>query len=309
MIRFRIRRALVCLCLVCLLLPTAGWAASVSTPVELERSSAPEGAVGGIEARIDIEVFLERLLAMLRQRAPEVIFTPGEDGTFTASFPDGREQRYSLDYVYGEYTRYEGAAEDILVWYTERTLERLGYQVERPRVKSFLPVIRNQTYLEALWEDHFSPIPERLGLDGLYILYVEDRPGGAVLMEEDELNNIAVDYEELRAVATENLMALLPEAELVEVEGLGIGSVGLDGVYESSLLLVPPGELYEYPVEGELVVAVPARDAFFLADSADPASVAVLRGYAKTVFAESGYPVTDRLIVWRDGAFAWFEEE
>jgi hypothetical protein len=103
-----------------------------------------------------------------------------------------------------------------------------------------------------------------------------------------------------------NLIRLLPKIEMrAGADKTWLISAG--GDYESSLLLL--SDLWssgQIKVDGEIVVAVPAKDALLVTGSRNAAGVARLRKFAAEV-ASGAYGLTKVLFIYRDGKFATFE--
>jgi uncharacterized protein YtpQ (UPF0354 family) len=83
-----------------------------------------------------------------------------------------------------------------------------------------------------------------------------------------------------------------------------------DGSYESSLLLLDDlwskGDV-PAKVDGDVVVAIPARDLLFFTGSSNPAGVARLRELAAKYVKQASYRLTAALFVYRDGRFTRFD--
>ena len=87
-----------------------------------------------------------------------------------------------------------------------------------------------------------------------------------------------------------------------EIDGVSMLSAG--GDYDASLLLVDEiwsGDMLK--VDGEIVVAVPARNVLLFVPAADEARVKELKALVRRVFAEYSYTLTDQLFIYRKGRF------
>ena len=117
-----------------------------------------------------------------------------------------------------------------------------------------------------------------------------------------ELEPAGVKPEELRALGVANLRTLAPNIQLHK--GAEYSMITAGGNYESSLLLVPQiwsGSTVK--VDGDLVVAVPARNLLFVTGSRTPGGIAKVREVAARALRESPNRLTDTLFVLRDGKF------
>jgi len=61
-------------------------------------------------------------------------------------------------------------------------------------------------------------------------------------------------------------------------------------------------------VDGDYVVAIPARDMLLVTGSNNPLAVQKIRSLAQKIRAESSYDLTSDLFVYRSGKFIKFEE-
>jgi uncharacterized protein YtpQ (UPF0354 family) len=118
--------------------------------------------------------------------------------------------------------------------------------------------------------------------------------------------SLDIPREKLRELAVQNLHALLPPATLHNQ--YGITGVAAGDRYESCLLLLD--ELWTnefFSVQGNIVVAVPSRNAVLVTGSENQAGIEQLAIVAREGFAASKYPVTDQLFVRRDGKWVLWE--
>jgi uncharacterized protein YtpQ (UPF0354 family) len=82
----------------------------------------------------------------------------------------------------------------------------------------------------------------------------------------------------------------------------------VDGNYEASLLLYPYWwESHPIRVDGDYVVAVPARDMLMITGSNNQAGIAQLRALARQTVQEGSHAIVETFFVFRDGRFTRFE--
>ena len=123
------------------------------------------------------------------------------------------------------------------------------------------------------------------------------------LMAHEE---IGVDRKELRKLAVSNLSHLLPKIEKHQVGDL-FAMMSAGGDYEASLLLFD--DIWRddrMKVEGDIVVAVPAKDALLVTGSKNRKGLAVMRKMVAEISKDSRYLISDKLFVYRDGRFKKF---
>jgi len=137
----------------------------------------------------------------------------------------------------------------------------------------------------------------------LVVVYAEDRPNSMrFLTTRDDVG----DRAKLRDLALDNLQRLVPKVTIRGgPDGLWLFEAG--GDYEASLLLAD--RLWtggQIKVDGEVVAAVPAKDALIVTGSHNHAGLARLRALAAEL-ARGPYSLTSDLLVYRDGRFVRFD--
>lgn len=179
-------------------------------------------------------------------------------------------------------------------------------------VKRIVPVIKDRPWLkESIKEardqgseaEHF--VFDELNED-LLILYAEDGWQEIRYLTEKNLGELGLKQSDLKPLAIANLKKMLPQIQIGDLSPLL--RLAADGTYDASLLLFD--EIWsggQIKVDGEIVVAIPARDILLLTGSKNKAGMSRLRTAAKDVAAAANYPLTDRLFVYRDGKFVRFK--
>jgi uncharacterized protein YtpQ (UPF0354 family) len=164
-----------------------------------------------------------------------------------------------------------------------------------------VPVIKDRAWLEAArstLEKGRDLLHEDYN-DELVVVYgVDTASRTRYLMSDDDIG----DRTDMRAHAVANLAALLPEVEMRNAENLSLISAG--GDYEASLLLFNSiWRSGQIKVDGEIVVAIPAKDILMVTGSKNRKGIAAVRKLAAEYAAQSRYSITDTLFVYRNGQF------
>lgn len=179
-----------------------------------------------------------------------------------------------------------------------------------------VPIIKTNRWLESVRQSH----PEMLVTydelnDDLIVLYAVDTEENMLYHGADEFEKIGLSGHELREVAVKNLRRIVPEMKVEQItldagiapDELNVYKLHADGYYDTSLLLFD--EIWSsgmIPVNGDLVVAVPARGELFVAGSEDYIGVSMLTHMAKRISEIKNYPLIDTLLVYRDKRFQPF---
>jgi uncharacterized protein YtpQ (UPF0354 family) len=137
----------------------------------------------------------------------------------------------------------------------------------------------------------------------LVIVYAEDDKTSTRYLGASEVAGI--ERKELRALALDNLRRILPRIQVHDRGGFYIISAG--GDYEASLLLID--EIWSggsIKVDGDIVVAIPARDALLATGSRNRSALRAIRQAAAKLAAEDPHGLTGTLFVYRNGRFTKF---
>jgi uncharacterized protein YtpQ (UPF0354 family) len=174
--------------------------------------------------------------------------------------------------------------------------------VDRARI---VPVIKTQRWLDGVLQEMTTP--ERQPLTEPYnseliVAYAEDRPTSIrYLNGHDDVG----DRAKLHDLALSNLHRLLAKIDL-RPGADGIFVIEAGGDYEASLLLADTiWSSGQIQVKGDIVAAVPAKNALFVTGSRNRAGLKTLRAIAAEV-AALPYGLTPALFVYRGGKFEVF---
>jgi uncharacterized protein YtpQ (UPF0354 family) len=143
--------------------------------------------------------------------------------------------------------------------------------------------------------------------DELVIFYAEDLPHGIRYLTNAGAEKWGLQRGSLRPLAVRNLRALLPEVQVLSSGGLYLISAG--GNYEASLLLFETlWRERKLEVEGDYVVALPARDTLLVTGRDDWQGMRRVRETVAQVYPKAPYRLTDRLFVRAGEKFELLEE-
>ena len=256
--------------------------------------------------------FTARFATALRAELRGATVTVQTDLDLVIKDDQGWEAHAFLDNAYREYLAGSADAPDTII---ERYVASIAEQQRRMTAKvdraRIVPVVKDRQWLIEMQQQD----PKQNGAaqisepynDDLVILYAEDTPHNIHYLVPSELAEVGVARAELRALAVANLRKLLPRIE-IRREPL-VSMLVADGNYESSLLLLD--EIWskgEVParVDGEVVIAIPARGVLLFTGSRNQPGLARLRALATNAAKTSTYRLTDALFVYRGGQFARF---
>ena len=241
----------------------------------------------------------------LAAKMPDAKVTVLGEFELSVKWAEGRETRLQLRNRYNDYKTDPGSLGNIVADYHEVIEKPAVATIDRARI---VPVIKDRAWLAG----HERGLKAR-GMnaqflsedynDELVILYAMDEEKRTrYLMANEE---IGVARKDLRKLAVENLDRLLPSVQLQQAGDVAMMTA--NGDYEASLLLFDHiwrgGKI---KMNGDIVVAIPAKDVLMITGSKSRKGIAAVRELAAKYKAESRYDITDTLFVYRDGRFVRF---
>jgi uncharacterized protein YtpQ (UPF0354 family) len=251
--------------------------------------------------------FTDEFVRAMAASLPSSTVTSKRELELTINDPSGVERTIVLHNAYREYSLDpERLIKIIGTFATTLSQPRTGEtKLDRPRI---IPVVKDREWLDELHNSlrlkgvKQGHLAERLNNE-LVIVYAEDDPHRMRYLTVGE--GAGMSRAELRALAVENLRRLLPKIEARNYGDVFLISAG--GDYEASLLLLD--EIWsggQIKVNGDTVVAIPARNVLLVTGSRSRAGLKKVRELAAKFTAEEPYRLTDALFVYRNGQFTRF---
>jgi uncharacterized protein YtpQ (UPF0354 family) len=232
------------------------------------------------------------------------------DLQFVVRFPNGTSATSDLAKAYVSYQREPQHLDDIVQAQVSALMEAGGDANGLPKLDRtrIVPVIQDRQRFDAMQRRGREQTPPldlvAEPLNGeLVVVYAENRLGALrILSSRDDVG----DRARLREAALTNLSRILPKIE-IRPGADGVLLVSAGGEFDASLLLAD--NLWtggQIKVDGDIVVAVPAKDVLIVTGSHNAAGLARLRAAAaKFAFGPNG--LTSALFAYRDGKFVRFE--
>jgi uncharacterized protein YtpQ (UPF0354 family) len=224
--------------------------------------------------------------------------------------PTGRNLTVFLDNAYRDYMTDPARLDAVFKRYVSFFLEtsRQHDRVDRTRI---VPVVKDRQWIADIQKSAPKTGEQIVGSlfdsinDDLVVLYAEDNPQSIRYIGAKLVADAGVERKSLRALAIENLRRLLPPIEFHP--GAMFSRITAGGDYETSLLLFD--DIWAKAaamVDGEIVVAIPARGLLLFTGSRNQAGLARLREVAAKLAHEEKYFLTPKLFVYRGGKFVVF---
>jgi uncharacterized protein YtpQ (UPF0354 family) len=254
--------------------------------------------------------FTERVARTVLVAMPSAKVTLSGDLQFVVRYPNGASATSDLGKAYKSYERDPEHLDDLVRAQVAALVEAAGDENGLPKLDRtrIVPIIKDRSWFEAMARRGREQTPpqelvaEPLNSD-LVIVYAENRLGTLrILSNRDDVG----DRARLRETALTNLSRMLPKIE-IRPGADGVLLISAGGEFDASLLLAD--HLWsndKVKVDGDIVVAVPAKDALIVTGSRNAAGLARLRA-AASKFAAGPNALTAALFVYRDGRFVRFD--
>ena len=228
------------------------------------------------------------------------------------TLPDGTQTVQSLGDAYTAYSSAPAHLDAIIAAHLDAAPAG-AKPAPAARRAAILPVIKTRMWLASTTKQLQAAgagngerfVTEPL-TDDLLIVYAEDRVDAISYVAPEHLADLEVTRDALKPLALENLRQLLPQ---LTIEGEdGCYGVRLDGNYDASLILLTEAWRDRVTIEGDPVVAIPAREELLVCGTQDRHGQNRIRNIAAHVMARSPYGLSALLYVWRDGVLTRHED-
>jgi uncharacterized protein YtpQ (UPF0354 family) len=249
------------------------------------------------------QAFTERFAQALGAAEPSAKVAVKQELRLTVRRADGNTNDINLTNIYSEYKGQPERFNDFVDLFVRAIRQTVPEKLQLARVT---PMIKDRAWLAEIaplfrsrgHEPLFDPLNKEL-----VIAYVED--DGARVRYLNTGDDVG-DRRTLRERAIVNLKRILPKIQM-RPHDEGWAEIEAGGNYEPSLLLV--NEVWsrgQIQVDGDIVIAIPARDALLVTGSNNRKGLETLRARADKLAADP-YRLTKTLFVDRAGQFVAFD--
>ncbi len=276
------------------------------------RAAAPDDERGAL---LTPAAFTREVVAVLKTKADGLAVRVMGDLELRVTGGDGEGSQVFLHNAYDAYQQNPAQLAAVLGNYVLALAELGAVRDDPVDPERIVPVIKDRNWMRETQARVRAHPKYRAGQeqvfeeynDELVIFYAEDLPHGIRYLTTEGVKKWGLEQASLRPLAVRNLRALLPQVQVLGAGGLYLISAG--GNYEASLLLFEGlwrDEKLE--VEGDYVVAVPARDTLLVTGSRDYEGLRRVREAVAQVYAQAPYRLTERLFVRNGERFEPFAE-
>jgi len=252
------------------------------------------------------EEFLELIKKKLILNIDGLEVISHTDGLLLMTYENNRKT-FSFDKEYEKYIENPDSIDEIYANIKSHILAHM--ESTKVDAEKILPRIENIQFIKERIEGN-SVMENVVYLQinqELVVFFVEEREGKFYSLQKSDLINLGFSIEDLLKKATTNL-ANLPD--ILSHNTNGLVRISADGVYESSLILLDVLLRQQYySVPGDIVVALPTRDTFFVTGSEDLENLSQLRGLIEDIKNKGNSMISDKLFLLNDyNKFEIFEE-
>ena len=254
--------------------------------------------------------FTERVARAALAAMPSAKVAINGELQFVVRYGNGASATSDLGKAFKTYEREPDHLDDIVQAQVSALLEAGGDANGLPKLDRtrIVPIIKDRGWVEAMTRRGREQTPplelvaEPFNSD-LVVVYAENRMGTLrILSNRDDVG----DRARLREASLTNLSRVLPKIE-IRPGADGVLLITAGGEFDASLLLADNiwsgGKV---KVDGDIVVAVPAKDVLIATGSHNAPGLARLRA-AAVKFAGGPNGLTSALFVYRDGKFVRFD--
>jgi len=207
---------------------------------------------------------------------------------------DSDEHRHFLDNCYQEYLREPKNIKSIFQKYINGY--KAGYAPkEAVNLDIILPIIKDQKFVNGLkgLNANFEKIHvfEKYNSE-LYIFYAEDKELSINYITQEDFQTLNISLDELREKAIENFNK---QVVMKKYGGDGYFMITAGGNYETSIILLNIWEKENFEVDGNIVIAIPARDMLLVTGSKDSKNLHKMYDVVEETLSTGNHLVSQKL--------------
>jgi uncharacterized protein YtpQ (UPF0354 family) len=221
--------------------------------------------------------------------------------------------RIAVDNAYKEYLADPNSLDTVLNKYV--AVANKSFAVSAGiNINRIVPVIKPAKYLEDTRIEakkmgvtkNADSVFEKYN-DQLIIAYAEDTGNDIKYLTPDDLKSLGIKPGSLRQLAIRNLDALL--TSIKRKDGGGFYMIIAGGNYEASIVLLNDFLTKEnFPVDGDIVVAIPNRDMLLITGSNNTAGISKIKALANNIFTTGNYKLSNYLYRWNGNIFEKYND-
>lgn len=215
---------------------------------------------------------------------------------------DGQIYTHFLNNAFAEYN-YEPSNLDEIIERYSKSSSNLYSQKTPIDINCIIPIIKDKRFFDEcsnLNEDFSKNHVYEMYNSDLYIFYAEDKEDNISYLTINDMDDLNLNVRDLQDLAVNNLESLI---EIERSGDSGIFMLLAGGNYESSLILFDIWNKDNFPVNGEIILAIPSRDLVFITGSNELENIETLKNRIIEINEEGDHIVSDKLFILKDSRF------
>lgn len=254
--------------------------------------------------------FANEYLLALKKNNPSVDYSLAPDLSVNAKYK-GTDYSHFPNNAYREYLMEPDSIDQVLIKFTQ-TANEVYRESKGVNINNIIPVIKTADFIDEVRElvgvkdsTKSLPIFENYNNE-LLIVYAEDSEKSVSYFTQDNFQKLHLKRDSLSAIALVNLDRMLPKVERTGDNGRYMVIAG--GTYEASMILLNSfWTTKNFPVKGDIVIAIPNRDMLLVTGSKDKVNLDWLREKAQQSYDSGSYQVSPSLFRWNGKKFLRFK--
>ena len=254
--------------------------------------------------------FVNKYLLALKKNNPSVDYSLAPDLSVNAKYK-GNDYSHFPNNAYREYLMKPDSIDQVLIKFTQNA-NQLYKESKEVDVSKIVPIIKSPEFIVEVKKligttdsSKSLPIFEKYN-DDLLIVYAEDSEKGISYFTQDNFKKLHISQDSISALALNNLDGILTKVEITGDKGRYMVAAG--GAYEASLLLLNSvWSKKNFPVKGDIVVAIPNRDILLITGSDDKVNLDWMKTRAQESYDSGAYQISPSLFKWNGKKFLKFK--
>jgi uncharacterized protein YtpQ (UPF0354 family) len=247
--------------------------------------------------------FSEKFFAELKRKVKGLELVSINDLEVTTKLKNSDNYRHFLDNSYAEYKNEPKDLKNVIEKYTLVSKE-LFLPEEPVKLERVVPIIKDKRYLieSSKLVENFenTHVYEKYNSE-LYIFYAEDKENSISYLTKERIEELNIGIEKLKEKAIENLNSIVSKMESHGEKGYFMLTAG--GDYETSLLLFDIWNKENFPVDGELIIGIPARDIVLITGTNEKENIEKLKNSIGEINENGDHLVSDKIFIFKNGKF------
>ncbi len=277
---------------------------------------APSQSASGRDSLLSPRGFTKRVQRLFEKYQPTATITSPKPLHLEVRRQGQEQYRAFLGNVYTDYQMMPGLLEEIVTRYVKATLEALNVDPTALDVNRLVPVVKDWGFIEharkmvgvsGTPDDEIMQTFERYN-DSLVVVYAEDSNHTIKYPAWETIVQAGLEMAQLRSLAVENLQRIMPPMQTLKFER-NLHGIMAGGSYEASLILIDSiWQERKFEVDGDYVIAMPARGYVFITGSQASSVIPRVRRMAVDAYREGPYPLTDQLFIYDGAKFVEYDK-